>query len=257
MYLNKYRSKSIDQNIDQSIDQKYKSYFFINLVFSLILKTHSKSMSKILCYSMNYDQTKFTLITNDLEYKKIILTFYQLDDTPGLDIESIFIKKENLTGLYNILYNNDLINNNNLEQYILLEENIVFNNKIYKLINMSKLIKFIKILYPDIKKHNTIIHLIYNTKNINIYPKIKHMHDNIINDIKKLKNELKELKNEFKELKNDIIDIKSIINYINTKMNNTLGRLDIKSKPINEILNKDLKIITYTLYFPNSTNFTN
>ena len=171
------------------------------------------------------------------------LIFYVLDN-------SSFIKKDNLAKLYDILYKNRLLSSNNLEQYKLLEENIVFNNRIYKLINMEKLIQLIQIIQPDIIKYNIIIRLINNVKCHNIYPKIKRVRDEILDEIKKIKEELKELK----KIKNEIIDIRSIINYINTKINNieykSSNDIDTSNTDI-ESSNGSYESITYSFYFPN------
>lgn len=180
---------------------------------------------------MNVDNLKISLIIESEEYKKIVLRFYIIDYPllNNIQIESgPYIKKENLKRIYDIFFKQKMLLSNSLEKYTLLEENIVFDNRLYKFINMKKLIQFIKIIQPCEIKYNTIIHLIENAKSHNIYPKTKRIQDSLINEIDKLKIELKELK----KIKNDILDIKIIIEYINNKIN----KIETKYKPHKDLL---------------------
>lgn len=187
---------------------------------------------------MNIDNLKASLIKESEEYKKIVLKFYIIDYIllGNVKIEDgPYIKKENLSNLYNIFFKQNLIPTNSLENYTLLEENIVFDNRVYKFINIKKLIHFIKIVYPNVINHNTIIYLIENIKSHNIYPKTKRAYDNLLNEIDKLKIELIELK----KIKNDILNMKIIVEYVNNKINKVYVKNDI-----------DININNYSLYYP-------
>lgn len=180
---------------------------------------------------MNIDNFKASLIKESEEYKKIVLKFYIIDyallGTVKIK-DGPYIKKENLSKLYNIFFKHKLVTINNLDNYAILEENIIFDNRVYKFINIKKLIQFIKIIYPDIINRNTIIYLIESIKSHNVYPKTKRMYDNLLNEIDKLKIELIELK----KIKNELSNMKIIVEYVNNKINKVY---------INDNLNDNLK----------------
>jgi len=212
---------------------------------------------------MIFDYIKSKFIIDSQEYKKIVLILYVLDGlVTNNPINKVLLSSrnqtylliDNLTQIYKLLHYHKLLNKNNIiSECLILEEIIIFNNKIYKLINLSKLLEFIKIIQPNIIKYKIIIHLINNIKHVNIYPTIKHIRNEIFDEIIKLKYEISKLKNEvteLKKIKNDIIDIKSIINYINTKINNTY-KFD---EPGPEFKSSDYINFTpmsYSLYMPN------
>lgn len=191
---------------------------------------------------MNIDNSKVSLIRESDEYKKIVLKFYIIDyallGTVKIE-DGPYIKKENLSKLYNIFFKHKLIKINNLDNYTILEENIIFDNRIYKFINIKKLIQFIKIIYPNVINQNTIIYLIENIKSHNIYPKTKRVYDNLLNEIDKLKIELLELK----KIKNELLNMKITVEYVNNKINKVYVTDNLK-------VNINKQNTTYSLYYP-------
>lgn len=195
---------------------------------------------------MNIDNFKVSLIKESEEYKQIVLKFYIIDyallGTVKIE-DGPYIKKENLSKLYNIFFKHKLITVNNLDNYAILEENIIFDNRVYKFINIKKLIQFIKIIYPNIINHNTIIYLIESIKSHNIYPKTKRMYDNLLNEIDKLKIELIELK----KIKNELSNMKIIVEYVNNKINKVYVKDNLND---NLKLNICKKNTIYLLQYP-------
>lgn len=191
---------------------------------------------------MDIDNSKVSLIRESDEYKKIVLKFYIIDyallGTVKIE-DGPYIKKENLSKLYNIFFKHKLIKINNLDNYTILEENIIFDNRIYKFINIKKLIQFIKIIYPNVINQNTIIYLIENIKSHNIYPKTKRVYDNLLNEIDKLKIELSELK----KIKNELLNMKITVEYVNNKIN----KVYVKD---NLTVNINKQNTIYSLHYP-------
>lgn len=191
---------------------------------------------------MDIDNSKVSLIRESDEYKKIVLKFYIIDyallGTVKIE-DGPYIKKENLSKLYNIFFKHKLIKINNLDNYTILEENIIFDNRIYKFINIKKLIQFIKIIYPNVINQNTIIYLIENIKSHNIYPKTKRVYDNLLNEIDKLKIELLELK----KIKNELLNMKITVEYVNNKINKVYVTDNLK-------VNINKQNTTYSLHYP-------
>ena len=191
---------------------------------------------------MNIDYVKAKLIIENPEYKKIFLNIYKIDSYD-------YIKKDNLIIFYNMLYKYRLLDTNKVSNYEILEENIIFNNRPYKLINTSKLNRFIKIIQNNIIKSNTIIYLFKNIKINTIYPRLIKENKKILDEINNLRLEIKELK----KLSQEIKDIRLIINYINTKINKIEKNYNLANINNNQSDNMS-KSISYSLFFPNMLN---